>query len=215
MNERTNGGPDINGFGPRNRSTLRLILTIAAALVVVLGLYVLQPSWFAAPVAANPPASATPTPTPVPKPKPAPRQYYIGDGHRADGVWITPISVQYTPGSGANQANQGYTYAVVTLRIENHLTQDYTFNPNINCLQYCNFYVQDTLGEKIPPIEYDPYRTKVRAVVLQSLGHQVGSYTFEVPRGDARDHRLVLLWYHNPLVDPDTVFHWNLRPRGH
>src|SRR5437588_1716229 len=51
--------------------------------------------------------------------------------------------------------------------------QDYGFVPDVTCaVQYCHFYVRDSQGEKNPPTPYDPYHTRLRAVVLQDAGHQ-------------------------------------------
>ena len=208
-----NSGPssDLNGFGPRRRSTIRFVLSVAVALAAAVSLYLLQPGWFAAPVTAVPKTGPTAVPSPTPKPKPV-TYPYLGDTERVDNVWLTPLDVSYTRGSGANQANMGDVYAIVTMRIENHRGQDYGFVPNTNCLiQLCNFYVHDSQGEKNPPVAFDPYHTHLRAVVMQDGGHQVGSVTFEVPAHDAEAHSLQLLYYHDPFADANSVVHWQLQ----
>ena len=192
------------------RATLRFVLSIAVALAAVGALYLFWPNLFAAPSAATPPL---PPPRATPTPRPAPPRYpHIGQAHRVDNVLIRLVGVQYTHGSGANQANQGDTYAIVTLRIQNERGQDYTFVPNVACLlPYCNFYILDAQGEKNPPIHYDPYHTALRAVVLQNGGYQLGSYTFEVPERDVQNQTLQLLYYHDPLGDANNVAHWILK----
>lgn len=194
---------------PRSRATLRFVLSIAVALAAVAALYLFSPGLFSGPVTATPRVPPRATPTPVPPP---PRFPDIGEAHRVDNVVIQLVGVQYTRGNGANEANQGDTYAIVTLRIENERGQDYTFVPNVTCLlPYCNFYILDRQGEKNPPIHFDPYHTGLRAVVLQNGGYQVGSYTFEVPERDVKSHTLQLLYYHDPLGDANNVAHWLLK----
>lgn len=213
-------GPTTGGGTPprqareqSSRATLRFVLSVAVALAAVLLLYVLNPGIFSAPVVATPQVSASPTPTPTPRPKPRRSYPYIGGTRRIDNVLIKVVRVQYTHGSGTDQANQGNVYAVVTLRIENQRGQDYSFVPNVNCglPLTCNFYVLDRQGEKNPPVRYDPYHTALRAVVLQDGGYQIGSYTFEVPERDARAHTLQLLYYHDPIADANSVAHWLLQ----
>lgn len=204
-------GPELNGFGPRRRSTVRFVLSIAVALAAAFALYVLQPGWFSAPAAVGPRAGPRALPSPTPRPRP-PRDHYLGEQQSVDSVAITPLGVTYTRGSGGDAANKGYVYAIVTLRIVNHRGQDYPFVPNVSCpIQYCNFYVRDGQGEKNPPMPYDPYHTRLRAVVLQDGGHQEGSFTFEVPEHDVRAHTLELLFYHDPFGDANNVLHWELR----
>jgi hypothetical protein len=212
-----NSGPELNGFGPRRRSTVRFVLSIAVAVAAAFALYVLQPSWFTAPAVAGPRGGprAVPSPTPTPRP-PVPHLHYLGQQQSVDNVAITPLAVTYTRGSGADAANKGYVYAIVTLLIVNHRGQDYGFVPNVTCpVQYCNFYVRDGQGEKNPPTPYDPYHTRLRAVVLQDGGLQEGSLTFEVPERDVKTHRLQLLYYHDPFGDANGVVHWELRYPPH
>ena len=206
-----NAEPEFTGFGPRRSSTVRFVLSIAVAVAAVFALYTLQPGWFTAPAAAGPHGSAV---APTPKPKASHlRMHYLGQRQSVDNVAITPIEVTYTRGSGSDVANAGYVYVIVTLRIVNHRGQDYGFVPNVNCaVQYCNFYVRDSLGEKNPPTPYDPYHMRLRAVVLQDGGHQQGSLTFEVPDRDVKAHTLQLLYYHDPFGDANNVLHWELRP---
>ena len=68
----------------------------------------------------------------------------------------------------------------------------------------------DSLGEKNPPVPYDPEHTHLRAVVLQDGGRQQGSYTFEVPEHDVQTHALQLLYFHDPVLDAGSVKHWLL-----
>ncbi len=209
----------MNGFGPRQRSPLRFVLSTAIALGLVALLYLSQPGWFTTRIitgagpSAAPTAGPTPPPTPTPKPKPAPPLEGIGGSHISpDNIKITLTNVQYTRGGDGRVANQGDTFAVVTLLIENQQSQDYGLQPNVSCglRLFCNFYVQDTQGEKNPPVPFDPYHTALRAVVLQPHGHTKGSYTFEVPENDAAAGRLELLWYYQPLADANNVQHWKL-----
>ena len=213
---RDDSGLEINGFGgfgPRRRSTVRFVLSIAVAVAAAFALYTLQPSWFTAPAVAGP---RRVVPTPKPKSKP-PHLHYLGQQQRVDNVAITPVSVTYTRGSGSAEANKGYVYVIVTLLIVNHRGQDYGFVPDVNCaVQWCHFYVRDSLGEKNPPTPYDPYHTRLRAVVLQDGGHQQGSLTFEVPERDVQARTLQLLYYHDPFGDANSVVHWELRsPPNH
>ena len=219
-----NGDPTgTNGFGPRRRSPLRFVLSTGVALGIVAILYLFQPNWFTTRIitgAAPGPTSVagpTPTPTPTPKPKPAPPLEGIGGSHMSpENIKITLEDVQYTRGGDGRVANQGDTFAVVTLLIENQQNQDFALQPNVSCglRLFCNFYVQDTQGEKNPPVPFDPYHTALRAVVLQPRGHTKGSYTFEVPENDAAAGRLELLWYYQPLADANNVQHWKL-PEDH
>jgi hypothetical protein len=214
----------MNGFGPRQRSPLRFVLSTGIALGLIAILYLSQPGWFttriitgAAP-GPTPTAGPTPPPTPTPKPKPAPPLEGIGGSHLSpDSIKITLEDVQYTRGGDGRVANQGDTFAVVTLLIENQRNQDWDLTPNVTCgFNLCNFYVQDTQGEKNPPVSFDPYHTALRAVVLQPRGHHKGSYTFEVPESDAAAGRLELLWYYQPFTDANNVQHWQLpRDQSH
>ncbi len=215
----TNGDPTgTNGFGPRRRSPLRFVLSTGIALGLVVILYLAQPGWFTTRIITGgglgsaPTAGPTPPPTPAPKPKPVPPVEGIGGSHLSpNNIKITLEDVQYTRGGDGRIANQGDTFAVVTLLIENQENQDWNLTPNVTCgLSLCNFYVQDTQGEKNPPVPFDPYHTALRAVVLQSRGHTTGSYTFEVPERDAAAGRLELLWYYEPLADANNVQHWKL-----
>lgn len=202
---------EFEDLAPRRRPTLRLVLSIALALAAVLALYTFQPGWFAVPAAA--PVHHTPAPTATARP-PVQPYLYIGDEQRFENVSITPLSVNYTYGSGAMQANRGDVFAIVMLLIVNHTGADYTLASSVGCtLPYCNYFVSDSLGEKNPPVNYDPNRTRLRSVVLQDGGHQIGSYTFEVPERDARDHLLQLLYYPNPVLDTSIVKRWLLEPR--
>src|SRR5438552_4597382 len=211
-----NAGLGLNGFGPRRRSTVRFVLSIAVALGAAFALYVLQPGWFSAPAVAGPRGGVRVAPTPKPKPKPAPHLHYLGQQQSVDSVAVMPVNVTYTRGSGSDTANKGYVYAVVTLLIVNHRGQDYGFVPDVTCaVQYCHFYVRDGQGEKNPPTPYDPYHTRLRAVVLQDGGLQQGSLTFEVPERDVKAHSLQLLYYHDPLGDANNVVHWELRSPPH
>jgi len=217
--------PDLNGFGPRRRSTLRLVLSVALALAVAFALYVFQPGWFSGtggtggtePRASAVPPLPPPTPTPPP---PVPPYPYLAEGHTIDNVRVTPLEVMYTRGSGVNAANAGNTYAIVMLRVENRSSTDYPLIPTVPCqlaplVPNCFFYVLDGQHEKNPPIPYDPFHTALRQVILQQGGQQAGSYTFEVPTRDIATHTLQLLWYHSPVTDANSVFHWCLerRPR--
>jgi hypothetical protein len=205
-------GPELNGFGPRRRSTMRFVVSIAVAVGAALALYTVQPSWFTAPVAARLHGGPRAVPTPRPKTH-LPHLHYLGQQQRVDNVAITPVNVTYTRGHGSGEANKGYVYVIVTLRIVNHRGQDYGFVPDVNCaVQWCHFYMRDSQGEKNPPTPYDPYHTRLRAVVLQDGGHQQGSLTFEVPERDVQAHTLQLLYYHDPLGDANSVVHWELRP---
>jgi len=214
---------DMNGFGPRRRSPLRFVLSTAIALGLVAILYLSQPGWFTTRIITGvapgpaPTAGPSPPPTPAPKPKPAPPLAGIGGSHISpDNIKITLENVQYARGGDGRVANQGDTFAVVTLLIENQQNQDYSLQPNVSCglRLTCNFYVQDTQGEKNPSVPFDPYHTALRALVLQPRGHTKGSYTFEVPESDATAGRLELLWYYQPLTDANNVQHWQL-PRDH
>ena len=209
-------GPELNGFGPPRRSTMRFVVSIAMAVIAALALYTLQPSWFTAPAAARLHGGVRAVPTPRPKSH-LPHLHYLGQQLRVDNVAITPVHVTYTRGSGSEVANTGYVYVIVTLRIVNQRGQDYGFVPDVTCaVQYCHFYVRDSQGEKNPPTPYDPYHTRLRAVVLQDGGHQQGSLTFEVPERDVQAHTLQLLYYHDPLGDANSVVHWELRrPPNH
>lgn len=191
--------------------TLRLVLSLLLAFAAALALYLLQPSWFNVPATATPTNQpATPTPSPTARPKP-PVYPYIGREQRVDNVYITPLGVTYTHGSGATLPNRGDVFAIVMLRFVNHSGHDFTLVPNVNCsLPYCNFYVSDSLGEKNPPVPYDPEHTHLRAVVLQDGGRQQGSYTFEVPEHDVKAHTLQLLYFHDPVLDAGSVRHWLL-----
>ena len=205
-------GPELNGFGPPRRSTVRFVLSIAVAVAAALALYTLQPGWFTAPAVAGPHRGVRAVPTPKPKPH-LPHLHYLGQQQRVDNVALTPVNVTYTRGSGSDVANTGYVYVIVTLRIVNQRGQDYGFVPDVTCaVQYCHFYVRDSQGEKNPPTPYDPYHTRLRAVVLQDGGHQQGSLTFEVPERDVQAHTLQLLYYHDPFGDANSVVHWELRP---
>jgi hypothetical protein len=205
-------GPELNGFGPRRRSTVRFVVSIAVAVVAAFALYTLQPSWFTAPAVAGPHGGVRAVPTPRPKSH-LPHLHYLGQQQNVDNVAITPVNVTYTRGSGSDVAITDYMYVIVTLRIVNHRGQDYGFVPDINfAVQYCHFYVRDSQGEKNPPTFYDPYHTRLRAVVLQDAGHQQGSLTFEVPERDVQAHTLQLLYYHDPFGDANSVVHWELRP---
>lgn len=213
--ERPPTSGDTNGFGPRRRSTMRFVLSVGIALALVIALYIYQPGWFMTrviPSGTSPQPTAAPTSVPTPKPSPTPADPSLGGHHTVDGIKITLESVEFTGGNSQRQANIGDTFAVVMLRVENLQSQDYGLVPNINCAVHfnCNFYVQDSQGEKNPPIAFDPYHTALRPVVLQPGGHQVGSYTFEVPERDAATGRLALLWYHDPLTDANNVQHWKL-----
>lgn len=195
---------------PARRSTLRLVLSILVALAAALALYVLQPGWFSVPSVGAPKPAATSVPSPTPKPKPVavPR---LGESQRVDNVAVTPLDVTYTRGNGSVVANQGDVFAVIMMQFVNHSGHDITFVPNVNCtIPYCNFYVSDSQGEKNPPIPFDPFHTRLRAVVLQDGGRQQGTYTFEVPERDVRDHALQLLYYHDPVLDANSVRHWLL-----
>lgn len=195
---------------PRRRTTLRLLLSIALALAAALALYLFQPGWFANPSAAPAHSHHTPVPTATPKPK-VPPVPYLGEEQHFDNVSITPLDVTYTRGSGLLQANTGNVFAIVMLRIVNHTGTDYTLQPNVPCvIPYCNYFAVDTLGEKNPPVPYDPYHIHMRAVVLQDGGQQVGAYTFEVPERDAKAHALKLLYYPNPVLDATIVKQWLL-----
>ncbi len=210
------------GFGRRRRSPLRLALSLGLAAAAIILLYTSQPGWFAAPVAVvapRIPTHPTPAPQPSPTPKPQVRDPFIG-GAQVDsihGVRITLLGVHYTYGSGADQANKGNVYAVVRLRFENHSGSDYPLVPNINCQLplSCYFYVNDSQGEKNPPLPYDPTHTRLRAVILQDKGYEEGSYTFEVPDRDRfnRSQPLQLLYYPNPLTAADTIYRWILQER--
>ena len=139
----------INGFGPRRRSPLRFILSTGIALGLVVILYLSQPGWFttriitgAAP-GPTPTAGPTPPPTPTPKPRPAPTVEGIGGAHISpNNIKITLEDVQYTRGGDGRVANQGDTFAIVTLLIENQENQDYSLQPNVSCglRLFCNFY---------------------------------------------------------------------------
>jgi hypothetical protein len=209
---------DLNGFGPRRRSTRRLVLSIAVALAAAFALYLFQPGWFTAPANATPGTSPAATATPTPRPRPR-RDFYLGQAHMVDNLEVTPIQVTYTRGSGDHVANHGDIYAIVMLRFVNRIggSHDYTLVPDGNCmvglLPTCHFYVTDSHGEKNPPIPYDPYHTGLRAVVLQDGGYQIGSYTFEVPERDVKMHTLQLLYYHDPIGDANNVKHWLLELR--
>ncbi len=206
------------GFGRRRRSPLRLALSLGLAAAAIILLYLNQPGWFSAPVAViapRNPTHPTPAPQPSPTPKPQVRDPYIGGWRDYNGVRITVLGVSYTYGSGLDQANKGNVYAVVRLRFENHSGSDYPLIPNVNCQLplYCNFYVNDSQGEKNPPLPYDPTHTHLRAVVLQDKGYEEGSYTFEVPDHDrfSRSQPLQLLYYPAPLYAADTIYRWILQ----
>lgn len=200
----------MNGFGPSRRSTVRFVLSILVALALAFALYLFEPGWFSAPVAAGPQTAPQPTPTPTPKPRP-PRLPYLGEARHFDKYVLTPLSVRYTSGNGATAANVGNVFVVVTLRYANVSGADFTLIPTVNCgLPYCNFYVLDSQGEKNPPVAFDPYHTRLRPVVLTPGGHEEGSYTFEVPEHDVKTHSLQLLYYPDPLADANNVKHWLL-----
>jgi len=210
----------MNGFGPSRRSAVRFALSVGVAIVAVLAIHLYQPGWFTASAlpAPGPTAQPGPTATPAPPPRPKPSDPYVGGSHvSADNIKVTLLDIQYTSGGGGRVPNKGNTFAIVRLRVENLQGKDYPFLPNVNCqLQVgCNFYVQDDQGEKNPPIPYDPFNTALRAVVLQPGGQQDGSYTFEVPARDKDSDRLKLLWYPQPLIAPDTLYHWILESDPH
>jgi hypothetical protein len=194
------------------RPVVRLVASIGAAVLAVILLYLWQPGWFAAPSGAQPPPHNTPPPTPTPTPKP-PALPYLGQERRVDSIAVTPITVTYTHGNGVQQANRGNIYAIVTLLFVNHSGHDWVLAPNVNCtLPLCTFYLADSLGEKNPPVAFDPFRTRLRAVILQDNGRQEGSVTFEVPERDVKAHSLQFLYYPNPVFDANSVKTWLLVP---
>jgi hypothetical protein len=194
------------------RPLIRLLATLGAAILIVALLYAWQPGWFAAPSSAQPPPQHAPTPTATPAPKP-PSLAYLGQERRVDNIAVTPITVTYTHGNGVQQANHGNIYAIVTMLFVNHSGHDWVLSPNFNCiLPLCSFYLLDSLGEKNPPVTFDPFRTRLRAVILQDNGRQEGSVTFEVPEHDVKTHSLQFLYYPSPVFDANNVKTWLLLP---
>jgi len=194
------------------RPLVRLVASLAAAVLAVALLYLWQPGWFAAPSSAQPPPQHTAPPTPTPAPK-APALAYLGQERRVDNIAVTPISVTYTHGNGTQQANHGDIYAIVTVLFVNHSGHDWVLSPNFNCiLPLCSFYLVDSLGEKNPPVAFDPFRTRLRAVILQDNGRQQGSVTFEVPEHDVVAHTLQFEYYPSPVFDANNVRTWLLVP---
>jgi len=186
-----------------------------AVLGTVLAILRLQPAWFSANSNTIPPSvtRVAPTPTPVPTVKPISAHYpYLGQGVTIGNITIIPLEVRYTGGSSANQPNVNDEFAVVMLRLVNHQDKDYNVIPNASCLLgVCNFYVRDSEGRKNPPLSYDPFRTRLRPVILQPNSAIDGSYTFEVPRYDAEHNTLQLLYYDSPILNADSLTHWQLK----
>jgi len=210
-----NSDSSFSGFGRRKVSMWRFIMSVVAVLGAVLALRRLQPAWFSgtSPIVPTSVAGVAPTPTPVPTMKPPSAHYpYLGQGVTIGGITIIPLTVRYTGGSSANQPNINDEFAVVMLRLVNHQDKDYSVIPNASrLLGACNFYVRDSEGRKNPPLSYDPFRTRLRPVILQPTSAIEGSYTFEVPRYDAEQNTLQLLYYDSPLLNADSLTHWQLK----
>jgi len=210
-----NTNPSFSDLRQRKVSTLRFIISLIAALSIVLAVFRLQPDWFSpnSNVVPTSVAGVAITPTPTFTPKLTSSHYpYLGQGITIGNITILPLTMRYTYGSSANQPNVGNEFAVVMLRLVNHQDKDYDVIPNVPCpLVTCNFYLRDSEGRKNPPLSYDPFRTQLRPVILQPSSAIEGSYTFEVPRYDAEHNSLQLLYYDNPLLNADSVTHWQLK----
>lgn len=209
--------PGFNGWGPQRASTRRFVISLAVALCAFLALFLLQPSWFVVShnVVPTPVAGAivTPTPAPIPTPNASPPHYaYLGQAAVIDGISIAPLAVRYSEGKGADKPNMGDVFIVVLLHIGNKQGRDYNLVPDTGrLLGVCHFYVRDNEGRKSPPLSINPYRTQLRAVVLQPNSFIDGSYTFEVPQADASKQTLQLLYYNSPILNADSLTHWLLK----
>lgn len=181
----------------------RMLLTIAAGLVLAGIIYFWHPGWFSnrssfqLPV-LPPTPTAGPTAIPaVKRPTPTPITPRVGMAQHIDDVWIAPIHVQHTQGAGGIVPNVGDEFLVVYLRIANRSQQDYS-------VRVGDFQILDGNGELDPPLLQDFTRQRLREVRLIPQGHTSGTLIFEVPRTE----RVATLIYEPDTLDPSKRKEW-------
>ena len=187
---------------------LRMIATIAVAVLLAGWIYESHPTWFrnhssftlpvlaARPtvipsgVAAHPRRTATPA---VPR---------VGSTQHLDDIWITPMHTSESQGADGILPNIGDQFLIVSLRIVNRSQFDYSVRAS-------DYQVLDGNGELNPPLTKDFTRRRLRDVMLIPHGRTIGTLIFEVPlRGP-----VATLIYQHDTLDPSKRKEWQLNDR--
>jgi hypothetical protein len=194
----------------RGYSLFRLVVTIAAALIVAAGVYITHPNWFRyQSIYTLPAAQATPTaggsapapsPTPRPRPRPTATVPTVHMTQHLDNVWITPYRVVHSRGDADMTPNQSDTFLVVYLHIENRSQVDYAVRTGV-------FQVLDSHRALDPPLSESFTHMRLREVHLAPQGYINGALVFEVP---AQGEPVRLIYQPDPL-DPTKQKVWVLR----
>lgn len=191
-------------------SLFRLVLTIVAALIVTVGIYVTHPNWFRnQSIYTIPAPEGTPTaggsgratpPTPTPRPRPTPTQPTVHMTLHLDNIFITPYRVVFSRGGAGMAPNQGDVFLAVYLRIINRSQVDYAVRTGA-------FQVLDSHGALDPPLGERFTHMRLREVHLVPHGYISGALVFEVP---AHEDQAKLYYEPDPL-DPTKQKIWVLR----
>jgi hypothetical protein len=181
---------------------LRMIASIAAALLVGGWIYESHPGWFrnhssfTMPLLVSRPTAVRSAPS---GPTATPAVPRVGTTQHLDGIWITPMRMAPSQGMNGVLPNLGDQFLVVSLRIVNRTQFDYSVHSG-------DFQVLDGNGELNPPLTKDFTRKGLRAVTLIPHGHTTGTLIFEVPRYS----NAVTLIYQHDTLDPSKRKEWQL-----
>jgi hypothetical protein len=192
----------------RRYSLLRLVTTVAAALVVAGLLYYSHPGWFD--TGANltlPPVAPRPTggPTAISrsthvKPTPTVAIPRVGMAQHLDDVWINPTRVSHINGTRTAQPNIGDIFLAVHVLIQNRSQYDYP-------VRLSAFEVIDSHRVIDPPLTENITHQGLREVSLAPRGYISGVLVFEVP---AADPQATLIYQPDPL-NPTKRKEWVIR----
>ncbi len=156
---------------------LRMIASIAAAVLLAGWIYESHPGWFrnhssfSMPLLVSRPTAVRATHS---QPTATPAVPRVGTTQHLDGIWITPMRMAPSQGADGVLPNLGDQFLVVSLRIVNRTQFDYAVHSG-------DFQVLDGNGELNPPLTKDFTRRGLRAVTLIPQGRTIGTLIFEVP----------------------------------
>jgi hypothetical protein len=187
---------------------VRMIATIAAAVLLAGWIYKSHPGWFSNHSSFSLPDLA-PRPTAVranvpkhPRPTPTPEVPRIGTTQHLDDIWITPMHMTVSQGRDGVVPNLDDQFLIVSLRIVNRSQFDFPVRPT-------DFQMLDGHGELNPPLTRDFTRRHLRQVTLIPHGHTTGTLVFEVPAHEA----VTTLIYQHDTLDPSKRKEWQLDVR--
>ncbi|HWE62501.1 MAG TPA: DUF4352 domain-containing protein [Chloroflexota bacterium] len=192
----------------RGYTLIRLVASIAGALIVVGLIYLTHPDWFrdrsiyTLPVVGQSTPTAGPTAVVArPTPKPTATVPSIDMTLHLDDIWITPLWVDHSQGGNGVVPNAGDEFLVVNLSIVNRSQVDYQVRDNA-------FQVLDSHKVLDPPLSTDFTRRHLREVKLIPGGYIRGTLIFEVPLHEPAAY---LIYQPDPLLDPSKQKIWVLR----